>query len=133
MLQKACVFLVVLIASTFTLAEQLEPPREWVDADTGHRVIRLSDDTGSRTLYFHDSAYTPEGDKFIFNTPGGVVAIDVAAIGTSEQKLTMIVAGAGGGQMARRSRGVYVCAWGTGAGDTPEWPGTRRIGLRSQR
>src|SRR5262249_34715059 len=38
-----------------------EPPREWTDPDTGHRVVRLSDEPGSQSLYFHQNAYTPDG------------------------------------------------------------------------
>ena len=38
-------------------------PREWIDPDTGHRVIRLSDEPNSQSLYFHYNSYTPEGDK----------------------------------------------------------------------
>ena len=33
------------------------------DAQTGHRVIRLSPDSGGGSLYFHQRGYTPEGDK----------------------------------------------------------------------
>src|SRR5262249_2575366 len=35
-----------------------EPPREWIDPSTGHRVIRLSTEPGSSSLYFHQNAYT---------------------------------------------------------------------------
>ena len=42
---------------------QAEPPREWIDPDTGHRVVRLSDEPGSQSLYFHQNAYT--GTKWI--------------------------------------------------------------------
>jgi oligogalacturonide lyase len=38
-----------------------EPPREWIDKDTGHRVIRLSDKPGSGSLYFNFNGYTPDG------------------------------------------------------------------------
>src|SRR5689334_5625716 len=38
-----------------------EPPTEWIDADTGHRVVRLSKEPGSASLYFHQNAYTPDG------------------------------------------------------------------------
>jgi oligogalacturonide lyase len=45
------------------------PPREWIDPDTGHRVVRLSDEPGSQSLYFHQNAYTPDGAKLIVTTP----------------------------------------------------------------
>src|SRR5947209_6013607 len=104
------------LAAPRALAQQpADPPREWVDPDTGHRVVRLSDEAGSRTLYFHDNAYTPEGDKLIFATPTGVASIDVAKIGTPAQKVEVVVAGgARGAIMARRTREVYVARGGGG-------------------
>lgn len=59
------------------LAQHSEVPREWIDADTGHRVIRLSDEPGSQSLYFHQNAYTPDGQKLIITTPTGLSAIDL--------------------------------------------------------
>jgi oligogalacturonide lyase len=94
--------------------ETQEPPRQWTDPDTGHRVVRLSEQAGSRTLYFHENAYTPEGDKLIFSTPSGVAVIEVATIGTPSQKLEIIASG-GGANMARRSREVYLSRGGRGA------------------
>ena len=91
-----------------TAHAQEDPPRHWIDKDTGHRVVRLSDEPGSRTLYFHDNAYTPEGDKFIFTTPRGIACIEVARIGTDEQKLDIIVPFGRGPMMARRTRELYV-------------------------
>jgi len=59
------------------LAQHSEIPREWVDQDTGHRVVRLSDEPGSQSLYFHQNAYTPDGQKLIITTPTGLSAIDL--------------------------------------------------------
>src|SRR4051812_28266237 len=36
-------------------------PVEWTDADTGHRVVRLSAEPGTRSLYFHQNSLTPDG------------------------------------------------------------------------
>jgi len=59
-----------------TLAQNSkEIPREWIDPDTGHRVVRLSDEPGSASLYFHQNAYTPDGERLIITTPTGVSAI----------------------------------------------------------
>ena len=58
-----------------------EPPTDWIDPDTGHRIVRLSTQPGSRTLYFHDNSYTPQGDKLLIATPGGIALVDVAKIG----------------------------------------------------
>jgi len=59
------------------LAQQSEVPRDWIDPDTGHRVVRLSDEPGSQSLYFHQNAYTPDGQKLIITTPAGLSAIDL--------------------------------------------------------
>jgi oligogalacturonide lyase len=93
------------------------PPREWIDADTGHRIIRLSEDDGSRTLYFHDNSYTPEGDKLIFTTPAGVAVVDITQLGSVPPKMD-IIAQARGGIMARRTREVYVSRGGRGGATT---------------
>src|SRR5437667_6105104 len=52
-------------------------PREWIDPDTLHRVIRLSDEPGSASLYFHQNAYTPDGEKLIITTPTGLSTINL--------------------------------------------------------
>ena len=58
------------------LAQQ-EAPREWIDPDTGHRVVRLSDEPGSASLYFHQNAYTPDGQKLLITTPTGLSTINL--------------------------------------------------------
>ena len=52
-------------------------PREWIDPDTGHRVVRLSDEPGSQSLYFHQNGYTPDGAKLIITTPTGLSAVNL--------------------------------------------------------
>src|SRR5512139_3031492 len=40
---------------------------DWVDPDTGHRVIRLSRVPGeSQSLYFHQNEFAAAGDKLVF-------------------------------------------------------------------
>jgi oligogalacturonide lyase len=53
-----------------------EPPREWIDPDTGHRVVRLSDEPGSSSFYFHQNRYTANGDKMVFSTKDGLSVLD---------------------------------------------------------
>src|SRR2546430_679476 len=60
-----------------TALAQPEPPREWIDSDTGHRVIRLSDEPGSASLYFHQNPYSTDGQKLIITTPNGLAAINL--------------------------------------------------------
>lgn len=52
-------------------------PREWVDPDTGHRIVRLSDEPGSSSLYFNFNSFTPQGDKLLISTPQGIAAVDL--------------------------------------------------------
>lgn len=54
-----------------------EPPTEWIDPDTGHRIIRLSREPGTASLYFNQNAYTPDGRKLIVTTPHGISTIDL--------------------------------------------------------
>src|SRR2546422_9387651 len=54
-----------------------EPALSWVDPDTGHRVIRLSRDPGSASLYFHQNAYTANGDKLLITTREGLSTINL--------------------------------------------------------
>ena len=58
-----------------------DAPADWIDPTTGHRVIRLSGGGGGSSLYFHQNAYTPEGDKLIFNTQGGIAVVDLRSLG----------------------------------------------------
>jgi beta-galactosidase len=53
------------------------PPREWIDPATGHRIIRLSEEGGSASLYFHQNAYTASGDKLLITVPDGLATIDL--------------------------------------------------------
>ena len=93
-------------------AVQAPPPRDWVDAATGHRVVRLTDDAGGSTLYFHDNAFSPEGDKLMFTTPRGMAVVDVAKIGQADL-VPEIVSTTRGGYFARRTREIYYTAGGT--------------------
>ena len=54
-----------------------EPPLEWIEPETGHRVIRLSREPGSASLYFHQNPYTASGDKLVVTTPRGTSTIEL--------------------------------------------------------
>jgi oligogalacturonide lyase len=54
-----------------------EPPTEWVEPATGHRVIRLSREPGTSSLYFHQNAYTATGDKLVVTTRKGLATINL--------------------------------------------------------
>ena len=68
---------ILLFSLLLNVAHSQEIPREWIDKDTGHRVIRLSDEAGSQSLYFHQNAYTPDGERMIITTPTGLSAINL--------------------------------------------------------
>jgi oligogalacturonide lyase len=87
-------------------AVQVPQPRDWIDPNTGHRIVRLTDAAGGSTLYFHDNAFSPEGDTLMINTPNGIAVVDVAKIGRSEVT-PQIVARGRGGYFARRTREIY--------------------------
>lgn len=38
-------------------------PSDWIDPDTGHRVVRITGEAGGATLYFHDNAFSPDGTR----------------------------------------------------------------------
>ncbi len=91
------------IFSVFISAQTGELPREWVDADTGHRIVRLSDEAGSSSFYFHQYAYTAGGDKLIFSTRGGLSTYNFTT-----KKIEQIVEGRTGGVIVgRKTRKVF--------------------------
>ena len=45
--------LLALVVPSIAVAADPAPPREWIDPDTGHRIVRLSDEPGSASLYFN--------------------------------------------------------------------------------
>jgi len=49
-----------------------------IDPDTGHRVIRLSREDGTASLYFHQNAYSADGKKLVVTNPHGIATIDLA-------------------------------------------------------
>ena len=66
-----------------------ELPTEWIDAATGHRVIRLSREDGTQSLYFNQNAYTADGKKLIVTTAGG----GIATITLATREVKPLVAG----------------------------------------
>jgi oligogalacturonide lyase len=104
---KSWIIAVAVAAAGSALRTQEQSPRDWVDRDTGHRVVRLTDDAGGSTLYFHDNAFSPAGDTLMINTPNGIAIVEVARIGTDAGKPKVVAQGARGGYFARRTREIY--------------------------
>src|SRR5215469_3059757 len=55
-------------------SEIKNPPKSWVDPDTGHRVFRLTDEPGSDSNYFNINAFTPDGKEmmYVVNESGNI-------------------------------------------------------------
>ena len=68
-------FYVLILASIPALfAQTAEPPVSWIDPDTGHRVVRLTREPDSASLYFNQNGYTPSGKWLVYTTPDGISA-----------------------------------------------------------
>src|SRR5215469_12127967 len=73
-----------------------DPPKSWIDPDTGHRIVRLTDEPGSASLYFNQNGYTADGKKMIYTTPQGISVLDLETHQTKsvvQGRVRVIVAG----------------------------------------
>jgi oligogalacturonide lyase len=70
-------FLFVLCAFTAGVRAQTNFPTEWIDRDTGHRVVQLSREPGSESLYFNLNPFTPDGKRMVITTPDGISMINL--------------------------------------------------------
>src|SRR5882724_9050860 len=98
MLRIALVFL-----SLAFLSAAADPPRTWVDPDTGHRIVRLTDEPGSASLYFNQNGYTADGKSMVYTTPDGISVLKLethAAKSVVKGKVRIIVTG-------RKTQNVY--------------------------
>ena len=102
-------------------------PSDWVDPATGHRVIRLSGDEGGSSLYFHQNAYTPKGDKLVFNTRAGIAAVDLTGLGKGPVTREVVVPGAQAIATAWRTPDVYHRKDGVLYATNLETKATRRL------
>lgn len=74
-LSGCCFFLINTLAQaqqTLETGSQKPMPAEWIDKDTGHKVVRLSGKTGPiSNWYFHNNPFftqkSDEGDKMVFS------------------------------------------------------------------
>jgi oligogalacturonide lyase len=106
--RNAFLFLALLLPWNLHGQTSNSVPADWVDADTGHRVIRLSTQPRSSSLYFHQNTYTPKGDKLIFDTPDGIAAVDITRLGVEPPKVDVVVPSVRGALMvSRKAPEVY--------------------------
>jgi len=79
------------------------PPKTWIDPDTGHRIVRLTDEPGSASLYFNQNGYSADLKKMVYTTPQGISVLDLATHETRQVvagRVRIIVTG-------RRTPSVY--------------------------
>jgi oligogalacturonide lyase len=101
-MRRVCAWL-ILTASICAAAPAAEPPATWIDPDTGHRIVRLTHEPGSASLYFNQNGYTADGKKMVYTTPDGISALDLktyAAKPVVQGRVRIIVTG-------RRTQRVY--------------------------
>lgn len=80
-----------------------ELPESWIDPDTGHRIVRLTHEPGSASLYFNQNGYTADRKKMVYTTPEGISVLNLethAAKSIVQGRVKIIVAG-------RKTQNVY--------------------------
>jgi hypothetical protein len=81
MTRAAAVFLWTALGAA-TLARGADrpasPPADWIDAATGHRIVRLSTEANTRSIYFHQNAITPDGRFLLVEMQDGLGVIEIA-------------------------------------------------------
>jgi oligogalacturonide lyase len=85
------------------LSANPEPPSEWIEPLTGHRVIRLSGEAGTSSLYFHQNAYTATGDKLVVSTRHGLATINLQ----TRQMQPLVEGRAGQVVVGKKTRQVF--------------------------
>jgi oligogalacturonide lyase len=98
----------LLLTLAAPMGAQQEPPKSWVDPDTGHRIVRLTDEPDSASLYFNQNGYTADGKQMVFTTANGISVLDLtthAARPVVQGQVRIIVTG-------RKTQNVYY-GWGS--------------------
>ncbi len=94
--------LTVIVGSLWASAAD-DPPTEWIDASTGHRVIRLSREPGSASLYYHQNcvlARRPEAHHYHGQRAFSTINLKTRAIEQIvEGRVSVIVTGRKSGQV----------------------------------
>ncbi|MBI3698757.1 MAG: oligogalacturonate lyase [Acidobacteria bacterium] len=116
-----------LLAQTATPASAAtgDPPASWIDPDTGHRVVRLTVEPGSASLYFNQNGYTADGKRLVYATPEGISVLDLnthQARRVVQGPVRLIDAG-------RKTTRVYYLRDGAAFWTDVDTGDTRRIGV----
>ncbi|MFL6705597.1 MAG: oligogalacturonate lyase family protein [Paraburkholderia graminis] len=111
--------LALLTFSTIAAAGEQPVPRSWIDPDTGHRVIRLTDEPGSASLYFNINAFTPDGKQMVYTTADhGIGVIDLATFASRPLVKGPVGGGPGAVVVGRKTPTVY---YFKGSSDDPRY------------
>ncbi|MGO9316528.1 MAG: oligogalacturonate lyase family protein [Terracidiphilus sp.] len=65
------------VGTSLTATPGALPPSSWIDQDTGHRVTRLTDQPGSRGLYFNFPSFTPDGTQMVYEASQSIYLLDM--------------------------------------------------------
>ncbi len=76
----AAVFGTVAFSQAPSVQPGQAPPKSWIDPQTGHRVIRLTDEPDSASFYFNVNSYAPDGREMAYTTPSGISVIDLTTL-----------------------------------------------------
>lgn len=112
------------ILAFLLLGAAQQPPDSWIDPDTGHRVIRLTREPNSASMYFNQHGYTADGKRLVYTTPAGISVLDLAsreAKQVVEGRVRLIEAG-------RKNQRVYYVRDGVVFFTDVDSGATRRVG-----
>jgi oligogalacturonide lyase len=76
-------------------AARAQPSNSWIDSYTGHRVIKLTDEDNSKSLYFNNNAFSPDGTEMIYTAIQDIRtgAESVYVLDLTDYKTRQLVAG----------------------------------------
>lgn len=104
--------------SASALAEEAkEPPTSWIDPDTGHRVIRITREPNSASIYFNINSYTPDGKEMIYTTADrGIAVLDLATFASRPLVAGPVGGGPGAIVVGHKTSTVYYFKGSAGDG-----------------
>ncbi len=91
------------------MAAEPVAPSEWIDPATGHVIVRLSQEPGTASLYFHNNGYTPDGKKLVIVTPEGLATVNLQThvIDLVVPGFTLPMSKSSGIEVSRKENVVY--------------------------
>ncbi len=99
------------LASLATADAADTPPTDWIDPATGHRIVRLSTEANTRSIYFHQNSITPDGRYVLVEMTDGIGVIEIAT-----RKNTKLVEGKARALFVGRKSGLIWFSRGENAG-----------------